>query len=207
VQVITERFSIEMAELDEAERRLEEAEEEELWLLTLHQQARHMHVSRMEGGGYLKQLGDSRRLLKTAEPRHMPFQPRNLSPQLGVPQLLLVSQPLLRTSLQAPEFSKVSAALVCQVILVSPRSCACLTPFPCCVLQQHLEFDLPQSAVAHMDPILYKKLDWEVTHGHDLLHHEMFQAADCEQVRDWWPDCPAAPVWLEWCGDMRVFCT
>lgn len=88
-KVITECFSIEMAELDEAERRLEEAEEEELWLLTLHQQARHMH--------------------------------------------------------------------------------------------QHLEFDLPQSAVAHMDPILYKKLDWEVTHGHDLLHHEMFQAADCEQ--------------------------
>ncbi len=26
-----------------------------------------------------------------------------------------------------------------------------------------------------MDPILYKKLDWEVTHGHDTLHHEAFQ--------------------------------
>jgi hypothetical protein len=51
VQVITERFSIEMAELDEAERRLEEAEEEELWLLTLHQQARHMHVSGVGGFG------------------------------------------------------------------------------------------------------------------------------------------------------------
>ena len=28
--------------------------------------------------------------------------------------------------------------------------------------QQNLEFDLPQSAYAHMDPILYKKIDWEV---------------------------------------------
>ena len=26
-----------------------------------------------------------------------------------------------------------------------------------------------------MDPLLYKKLDWEVTHGHDMLHHEAFQ--------------------------------
>lgn len=26
-----------------------------------------------------------------------------------------------------------------------------------------------------MDPILYKKLDWETTHGLDLLHHEAFQ--------------------------------
>jgi hypothetical protein len=47
---------------------------------------------------------------------------------------------------------------------------------------QHIEFDLPQAAYAHMDPILYKKLDWELTHGLDLLHHEAFQAADCEQV-------------------------
>lgn len=50
-------------------------------------------------------------------------------------------------------------------------------------IQQHIEFDLPQAAYAHMDPILYKKLDWELTHGHDLMHHEAFQAADCEQVR------------------------
>lgn len=35
--------------------------------------------------------------------------------------------------------------------------------------------------MAHMDPLLYKKLDWETTHGQDLLHHEVFQAADCEQ--------------------------
>lgn len=48
-------------------------------------------------------------------------------------------------------------------------------------IHQNLEFDLPQSAYAHMDPILYKKIDWEVTHGHDTLHHEAFQAADCEQ--------------------------
>ncbi|GBF98966.1 hypothetical protein Rsub_12612, partial [Raphidocelis subcapitata] len=48
-------------------------------------------------------------------------------------------------------------------------------------IHQHLEFDLPQAAYAHMDPILYKKIDWEVTHGHDTLHHEAFQAADCEQ--------------------------
>lgn len=26
-----------------------------------------------------------------------------------------------------------------------------------------------------MDPLLYKKLDWEVTQGLDLLHHEAFQ--------------------------------
>ena len=46
----------------------------------------------------------------------------------------------------------------------------------------HLEFDLPQAQqLARMDPLLYKKLDWEVTHGHDVLHHEAFQAADCEQ--------------------------
>lgn len=32
-----------------------------------------------------------------------------------------------------------------------------------------------------MDPLLYKKLDWEVTHGMDLLHMEAFQGADCEQ--------------------------
>jgi hypothetical protein len=37
--------------------------------------------------------------------------------------------------------------------------------------------------VTHMDPLLYKKLDWELTHGQDLLHHEAAQAADCEQVR------------------------
>lgn len=46
---------------------------------------------------------------------------------------------------------------------------------------QHIEFDLPQAAYAHMDPILYKKIDWELTHGMDLLHHEAYQAADCEQ--------------------------
>jgi len=88
-QLITERFAIEMNELAEVERKLDEAEEEEMWLLTLQQQSRHIH--------------------------------------------------------------------------------------------QHLEFDMPQAAYAHMDPILYKKLDWELTNGMDLLHHEAFQAADCEQ--------------------------
>eukprot|EP00878_Enallax_costatus_P000627 GHUV01000730.1.p1 GENE.GHUV01000730.1~~GHUV01000730.1.p1 ORF type:complete len:638 (+),score=262.56 GHUV01000730.1:185-2098(+) len=88
-EVIKERFEIEMAELDAEEAKLVEAEEEELWLMTLQQQSKH--------------------------------------------------------------------------------------------IQQHIEFDLPQAAYAHMDPILYKKLDWELTHGHDLLHQEAFQAADCEQ--------------------------
>lgn len=86
-----ERLEIEMAELDAEEAKLVEAEEEELWMLTLQQQARH--------------------------------------------------------------------------------------------IAQHIEFDLPQSVVTHMDPLLYKKLDWELTHGQDLLHHEAAQAADCEQVR------------------------
>jgi hypothetical protein len=88
-EIIKERFEIEMAELDAEEAKLVEAEEEELWLLTLQQQSKH--------------------------------------------------------------------------------------------IQQHIEFDLPQAAYAHMDPILYKKLDWELTHGQDLMHHEVFQAADCEQ--------------------------
>eukprot|EP00775_Hariotina_reticulata_P010525 gene10525-10685_t len=87
--VIRERLEIDMAELDAEEAKLVEAEEEELWVLTLQQQSRH--------------------------------------------------------------------------------------------IQQHIEFDLPQSAYAHMDPILYKKLDWELSHGLDLLHHEAFLAADCEQ--------------------------
>lgn len=86
-----ERLEIEMAELDAEEAKLIEAEEEELWMLTLQQQARH--------------------------------------------------------------------------------------------IAHHIEFDLPQSVATHMDPLLYKKLDWELTHGQDLLHHEAAQAADCEQVR------------------------
>lgn len=88
-ELIAERAAIEARELDDQERALDEAEEEELWLLTLQRQARHVAA--------------------------------------------------------------------------------------------HLEFDLPQAQLAHMDPLLYKKLDWEVTHGHDVLHHEAFQAADCEQ--------------------------
>jgi hypothetical protein len=88
-RVAAERFAIEMAELDAADAALDEAEEEELWLLTLAAQSAHA--------------------------------------------------------------------------------------------ARHLEFDLPQAAVAHMDPILYKKLDWETTHGLDLLHREADQAADCEQ--------------------------
>jgi len=88
-QLIQERLEIEMAELDAEEAKLVEAEEEELWMLTLQQQSRH--------------------------------------------------------------------------------------------IAQHIEFDLPQSVVAHMDPLLYKKLDWELTNGQDLLHHEAVQAADCEQ--------------------------
>lgn len=87
--IIKERFEIEMAELDAEEAKLVEAEEEELWLLTLQQQSKH--------------------------------------------------------------------------------------------IQQNLEFGLSQAAYAHMDPILYKKLDWELTNGQDLMHHEAFQAADCEQ--------------------------
>jgi hypothetical protein len=88
-QVAAERFAIELSELDAADAALDEAEEEELWLLTLAAQSAHA--------------------------------------------------------------------------------------------AKHMEFDLPQAAVAHMDPILYKKLDWETVHGHDLLHHEADQAADCEQ--------------------------
>jgi hypothetical protein len=45
VQLITERFAIEMNELAEMDRKLDEAEEEEMWLLTLQQQSRHIHVS------------------------------------------------------------------------------------------------------------------------------------------------------------------
>lgn len=48
-------------------------------------------------------------------------------------------------------------------------------------IAQNIEFDLPQAVVAHMDPLLYKKLDWELTNGQDLMHHEAVQAADCEQ--------------------------
>lgn len=88
-ELVQERYEIEMAELDALEAQMNEAEEEELWLITLQRQARH--------------------------------------------------------------------------------------------IQQHLEFDLPQAQYAHMDPILYKKLDWEVTHSLDIMHHEVFQAADCEQ--------------------------
>lgn len=54
-------------------------------------------------------------------------------------------------------------------------------------LLKHAPFDMPQAAYAYMDPILYKKLDWELTHGLDLLHAEVAQNADCEQgefVRD-----------------------
>lgn len=39
-----ERFEIEMAELDAASKALDEAEEEELWMLTLQRQARHIQV-------------------------------------------------------------------------------------------------------------------------------------------------------------------
>lgn len=39
-----ERFDIEMAELDAEEAKLVEAEEEELWALTLQQQSRHIQV-------------------------------------------------------------------------------------------------------------------------------------------------------------------
>lgn len=92
--VLQERLEIEMAELDAEEAKLVEAEEEELWMLTLQQQGRH--------------------------------------------------------------------------------------------ISEHIEFDLPQAVVAHMDPLLYKKLDWELTNGQDLLHHEAVQAADCEQVGLCW---------------------
>ena len=51
VQLITERFAIEMNELAEVERKLDEAEEEEMWLLTLQQQSRHIHVSHWPGTG------------------------------------------------------------------------------------------------------------------------------------------------------------
>lgn len=88
-ELVAERFAIEMAELDAMDAQIDEAEEEELWLLTLTQQSRH--------------------------------------------------------------------------------------------IAQHIQFDLPQAAVAHMDPLLYKKLDWETTHGLELLHKEAFQSADCEQ--------------------------
>lgn len=56
-------------------------------------------------------------------------------------------------------------------------------------IHQQIEFDLPQSAIAYMDPLLYKKLDWETTNGQDLLHHELNDAADSEQgqfLKDMW---------------------
>jgi hypothetical protein len=59
-------------------------------------------------------------------------------------------------------------------------------------IAQHIEFDLPQAVVAHMDPLLYKKLDWELTNGQDLMHHEAVQAADCEQVGSRGRDAAAA---------------
>lgn len=88
-KITEEEYEAELAELEARERWIDEAEEEELWTLTLLKQARHIH--------------------------------------------------------------------------------------------QNLDIDLPQAAVAHMDPLLYKKLDWEVTVGADLLHHEVYGAADCDQ--------------------------
>ena len=41
--------------------------------------------------------------------------------------------------------------------------------------------DLPMAAAAHMDPLLYKKLDWEYTHGQDMLHDEIAGGADSAQ--------------------------
>jgi hypothetical protein len=41
-----EMYAIEVAELEERERWIDEAEEEELWHMTLLAQARHIHVSR-----------------------------------------------------------------------------------------------------------------------------------------------------------------
>eukprot|EP00877_Chromochloris_zofingiensis_P014847 jgi/Chrzof1/9616/Cz04g09240.t1 len=87
-ELVRERFETEWADLNDKEWQLDEAEEEEMWLLRLQQQSRHIH--------------------------------------------------------------------------------------------QNLEFDLPQSAYAHMDPILYKKIDWETTQGLDLLHHIAHQGAESE---------------------------
>lgn len=61
-----------------------------------------------------------------------------------------------------------SPPVSCMLVFTLP--CVLLILFLSCV-QQNLEFDLPQSAYAHMDPILYKKIDWETTQGLDLLHH------------------------------------
>ena len=42
------------------------------------------------------------------------------------------------------------------------------TPFLCCVVfepQKHFGVDLPHGVIAHMDPLLIKKIDWETTNN------------------------------------------
>jgi hypothetical protein len=34
-----------------------------------------------------------------------------------------------------------------------------------CSLQKHFGVDLPHGVIAHMDPILVKKIDWETTNN------------------------------------------
>lgn len=44
-ELVRERFETEWADLNDKEWQLDEAEEEEMWLLRLQQQSRHIHVS------------------------------------------------------------------------------------------------------------------------------------------------------------------
>jgi hypothetical protein len=56
-------------------------------------------------------------------------------------------------------------------------------------IHHNIDFDLPQGVVAHMDPILMKKIDFETTHTLDTLHKEVFEAADSvngQYVKDQW---------------------
>lgn len=39
-------------------------------------------------------------------------------------------------------------------------------------IQKHFGVDLPHSVLAHMDPILFKKIDWETTNGLEVRHRE-----------------------------------
>lgn len=41
------------------------------------------------------------------------------------------------------------------------------THSPSCPAQKHFGVDMPHGVLAHMDPILIKKIDWETTHGLD----------------------------------------
>lgn len=226
-----ERFEIEMAELDAEEAKLVEAEEEELWLLTLQQQSRHIQVrggvacacvvlgglrdrpqATVQEGLLFSTLGHLWQGAQcsywhnwcvvwrgvfgaacSAAPATMhTVYISAVGLQCAGEAVQLANQFWERVVLQSVMYLCTSRTGCCclrggphanKTVIRSTHHMLppCLTRCASC-LQQHIEFDLPQSAYAYMDPILYKKLDWELTHGLDLLHQEAFQAADCEQV-------------------------